>query len=158
MRTLADVVAFNEAHHDEELRWHSQGLLESALEGPPLTDPRYRRSLRLSRRLGREAIDRPMREHRLDAIASPTCLRAWVIAPRAGDDPMNGNGAAGPSNAAGYPHITVPAGFAGGMPIGMSFMARAWQEPTLLRLASAFEHATSARRPPRFVELPFVDR
>ncbi len=77
---------------------------------------------------------------------------------RDGDDPMNGNGAAGPSNAAGYPHITVPAGFAGGLPIGISFMARAWQEPTLLRLASGFEQATSARRRPRFVELPFVGR
>ena len=77
---------------------------------------------------------------------------------RGGDDPSNGNGAAGPSNAAGYPHITVPAGFARGLPIGMSFMARAWQEPKLLRYAYAFEHATQARRAPRFVELPFVDR
>jgi amidase len=158
IRTLADVVAFNEGHHDEELRWHSQNTLESALEQPSLSDPGYRRSLRLSRRLGREAFDRPMREHRLDAIVAPTFLRAWVIDLRGGDDPMNGNGAAGPSNAAGYPHITVPAGFAGGLPIGISFMARAWQEPKLLRYAYAFEHATQARRAPRFVELPFVDR
>jgi len=65
---------------------------------------------------------------------------------------MNGNGASGPSNAAGYPHITVPAGFAGGLPIGMSSMARAWQEPKLLRFSYAFEQATSAGRRPRFVE------
>jgi amidase len=56
------------------------------------------------------------------------------------------------------PHITVPAGFAGGMPVGLSFMARAWEEPKLLRLATSFEHARQARRPPRFVELPFVSR
>ncbi len=158
MRTLADVIAFNESHRDEELRWHSQGLLESANEQPPLSDPGYRRSLHRSRRLGRAAFDRPMREHRLDAIVAPTFLRAWVMDLRGGDDPSNGNGAAGPSNAAGYPHITVPAGFARGLPIGMSFMARAWQEPKLLRYAYAFEHATQARRAPRFVELPFVDR
>ena len=158
MRTLADVIAFNEAHHHEELRWHSQGLLESANEQPPLSDPGYRRSLRRSRRLGRAAFDRPMTEHRLDAIVAPTFIRAWVIDLRGGDDPLNGNGAAGPSNAAGYPHITVPSGFARGLPIGMSFMARAWEEPKLLRYAHAFEQATQVRRAPRFTELPFVDR
>jgi amidase len=158
MRTLADVVAFNAANRDEELRWHSQNTLESALEQPPLSDPGYRRSLRRSRRLGRAAFDRPMREQHLDAIVAPTFIRAWLIDLRDGDDPANGNGAAGPSNAAGYPHITVPAGFAHGLPIGMSFMARAWQEPALLRYAHAFEQATQARRAPRFTELPFVDR
>ena len=158
VRSLADVIAFNEAHRAEELRWHNQALLEGALDAPPLSDPGYQRSLRRSRRLGRQAIDGPLREQRLDAIVAPTFLRAWVVDLRGNDDPENGNGAAGPSNAAGYPHLTVPTGFAQGLPIGMSFMASAWQEPQLLRLGSAFEHATRARRAPGFVDLPYVDR
>lgn len=158
MRTLDDVVAFNEAHPREELRWHNQALLEGAVDPPPLSDPGYRRELRRSRRLGRAAIDGPMRTHRLDAIVAPTFLRAWVIDLRGSDDPNNGNGVAGPSNAAGYPNLTVPAGFSGGLPIGISFLARAWQEPRLIRLGSAFEHVRGAWRPPRFVDLPVVDR
>jgi amidase len=151
VRTLAEVVAFNEAHAEAELRWHSQNTLESALEQPPLSDPSYGRSLRRSRRLGRHAIDNTMRQHRLDAIVAPTFVRPWLIDLLGGDDPENGNGAAGPSNAAGYPHLTVPAGFVGELPVGLSFMASAWEEPKLLRLGHAFERAVSARRPPRFL-------
>ncbi|HET6712181.1 MAG TPA: hypothetical protein VFI59_00500 [Actinomycetota bacterium] len=89
---------------------------------------------------------------------SPSFRRAWVINLRGSDDPANGNGAAGPSDAAGYPAHHRASGVAGGVPIGMSFMARAWQESTLLRFASALEQIANVRRPPRFVELPFVNR
>ena len=92
-----------------------------------------------------------MREHRLDAIFAPTFRRPWLIDLLDGDDPENGNGAAGPSNAVGYPHITVPAGYADRLPIGASFMARAWEEPKLLKYAYAFEQALHARRAPKFL-------
>lgn len=151
IRTLGDVVAFNQAHWREELRWHNQALLKGAVDDLPLTHPDYLRDLRRSRRLGRDAFAIPMRRHGLDAIFCPTFRRAWMINLLDGDDPLNGNGAAGPSNAAGYPHITLPGGFLDGLPVGVSFMARAWEEPKLLRYASALEHALQARRAPRFL-------
>jgi len=151
VRSLAEVVEFNRAHRDEELRWHSQNTLRSALKQPPLSDPGYARSLRRSRDIGRAAFRSTMRDHRLDAIVCPTFVRPWLINLVDGDPPTIGNGASGPSNAAGYPHLTVPAGFVGELPVGISFMARAWGEPKLLRYGYAFEQAVQARRPPKFL-------
>jgi amidase len=152
VRTLEDVIAFNEDHARQELHIHSQNTLESASDQPPLDDPIYLRSKRVSQQVAREGFANVMRTHRLDAILSPTFRRAWQVDLLAGDDPENGNGAAGPSNAAGYPHITLPAGFVDGLPIGVSFMAEAWEEPKLLRYSYALEQATEARNPPRFLE------
>jgi amidase len=104
-----------------------------------------------SQRLGEAAFDVPMRKHRLDAIFSPTFRRPWQINLLDGDNPENGNGASGPSNAAGFPHITVPAGYVGELPIGVSFLARAWEEPKLIKYAYAFEQATRVRHPPKFL-------
>ena len=150
IRTLSDVIAFNEQHAAAELSWHNQGTLEWGNKRPPLSDPSYARALRRSRRLGRAAFEIPMRDHHLDAIFCPTFFRPWLINLLDGDPPV-GNGAAGPANAAGYPHITVPAGFVGPLPIGASFMGRAWEEPRLLKYAYAFEQAVGARRPPEFL-------
>jgi amidase len=159
MRHLEDIIAFNEAHPAEELRWHNQSTLESTLDSDPLSDPKYGEAVRLSTKLGQGDIDGVMRSYRLDAIVAPTFVRAWPINLLDGD-PYVGNGVAGISNAAGYPNLTVPAGFADGLPIGISFLGRAWEEPTLLRLGHAFEQATNARRPPRFLETgtEFVER
>lgn len=164
IRTLADVVAFNEGHADQELQWHNQALLEGSLDTLPLDDPRsdYLESKRRSTKLGRAAFASAMDRHRLDAVFCPTFVTPWAIDLVAGDDPKTGNGAAGPSNAAGYPHITVPAGYAGELPVGVSFMARAWEEPKLLRFAYAFEQAVQARHAPMFLSdygvRDFVDR
>ena len=152
--SLADVVAFNEEHADQELQWHDQGLLEGSLETPSFSDPDsdWVKSRRLSTRLGRAAFASAMDEHRLDAVFCPTFVTPWAIDLLNGDDPSTGNGAAGPSNAAGYPHITVPAGYAGELPIGASFMARAWDEPKLIKYAYALEQALQARHAPKFLE------
>jgi amidase len=102
-----------------------------------------------------------MGEHRLDALFAPTWRESWAI-DLVNHDPPWSPGASGPSNAAGYPHITVPAGYVGELPVGASFLARAWEEPKLLRFAYAFEQAVRARREPRFLEgygvSDFVDR
>ncbi len=159
VRTLADVVAFNKEHHRDELRWHNQALLSGCVGSEPLPNPDYRRSLRRSKTIAQKDFHDVMRRHRLDAIVAPTFVRAWPINLRDGDI-YAGNGVAGPSNAAGYPNLTVPAGFADGLPIGISFLGRAWHEPRLLRYGYAFEQAVQARRAPTYVDTGalFVDR
>ncbi len=162
MRTLDDVVAFNEAHPREELRWHNDALLRGSVKGgtdvTALNDPEYLRAMRDSERVAREGFHQTMRRHRLDVIVAPTFVRAWPIN-LLDADPYRGNGVAGPSNAAGYPNLTVPAGFAHGLPIGISFLGGAWEEPKLIRYASAFEHAVQARRAPKFLpDREFVER
>jgi amidase len=151
IHTLADVVAFNESHDDEELAWHNQALLEGSVGSKPLPNPEYRIVLPRSERIARSDFGRAFRRHRLDAIITPTFVRSWPINLIDGD-PYVGNGAAGPSNAGGYPHLTVPAVFIGELPIGISFLGRAWDEPTLLRLGFAFEQAVKARRTPTFMD------
>lgn len=154
IRSLADVVAFNEEHAAKELQWYPQGLLEGSLETLPLSDPGsdWSKSKRLSARLGREAFSSAMDGEALDAVFCPTFVTPWAIDLLNGDDPLTGNGAAGPSNAAGYPHITVPAGYVGELPVGVSFMARPWEEAKLIKYAYAFEQAVKARHAPTFLE------
>ncbi len=149
VRTLADLIAFNESHRSEELPHFGQDLLVKAQAKGPLTTPAYLKALEKSKRLaGKEGLDATLRRHRLDAIVAPTGGPAWVI------DLVNGDHFSGGSSThpavAGYPNISVPAGFIRGLPVGISFMGQAWSEPTLLKLASSFEHATRHRRPPRF--------
>ncbi len=148
--TLADVIAFNDAHAKDEMPYFGQELFTEAQAKGPLTDPDYVKALETCRRLSRtEGIDAVMDVNRLDALVAPTGNPAWPI------DPVNGDHFVGacsqPAAMAGYPLITVPAGYAFGLPVGITFMGRAYSEPTLIRLAYAFEQATRARRAPRFL-------
>jgi amidase len=147
VRSLADVIAFNEANRDREMPFFDQELFEQAQEKGPLTEAAYLDALAAARRLSREqGIDATMNEHRLDAIVAPTGGPAWLIDHVNGDS--FGGGSSSPAAIAGYPNVTLPMGFVRGLPVGISFFGRAWSEPVLLRIAYAFEQATRHRRPP----------
>ena len=152
VHSLKDVIAFNTAHAEEELKYFGQEILIMAERKGPLTEAKYKTKLARNRQMaGALGIDAAMIAHKLDALVAPTGGPAWVI------DLVNGDGgtaaAPGPSTmaaVAGYPHVTVPAGFFRGLPVGMSFVGRAWSEQKLIALAYAYEQATKHRRPPSF--------
>jgi amidase len=149
VRTLADLIDFNERHADLEMPFFGQELFHMAQEKGPLTDPEYVAALAENHRLSRQdGIDAVLAEHRLDALVMPTGTPPVKI------DLVNGQphhgGASRPAALAGYPVITVPAGFAMGLPVGISFIGTALSEPTLLKFAFAFEQATKARRSPGY--------
>ncbi|WP_423927911.1 amidase [Candidatus Palauibacter sp.] len=150
IKSLAELIEYNEANHDLELALYGQELHVRSQERGPLTDQRYIDALAASHRLSRdEGIDRAMGEHRLDALVGIT---AGIPALQ---DPLDASGGAGggcstPPAMAAYPNMSVPMGFIGGLPIGMSMCGRAWSEATLVRLAYAFEQTTNHRRPPTF--------
>ncbi|PYQ07074.1 MAG: amidase [Acidobacteria bacterium] len=154
VKTLADVIAFNEAHRNEEMPYFGQDLFVKAQEKGPLTDLAYVEARARNRRLAAlEGIDAVMGKEKLDALVAPTGGPAWMTDLVDGDH--FGGGLSTPPAVAGYPHVTVPAGYVFGLPVGLSFVGRAWSEPTLIRLAYAFEQATHARRMPGL--LPSAD-
>jgi len=149
VRSLADVIAFNEAHADTVMPYFGQELLIASQAKGGLDDEAYLSARAACLRRARdEGIDLALRTHRLDAIVGPTTAPAWVTDPIDGDRILGLS--AGPAAVAGYPHLTVPAGFVHGLPIGLSLFAGAFQEGKLLAYGNAFEAATSARRPPTF--------
>jgi len=149
VKSLADVIRFNEENKDREMTCFGQELFIQAQEKGPLTDPAYRDALEKNRRLSRlEGIDAVMDAHQLDAVVAPTGGPAWTTDCVNGDH--FGGGSSTPAAVAGYPNITVPAGEVFGLPVGISFIGRAWSEPVLLRLAYAFEQGTRHRKPPAF--------
>ena len=149
VRSLKELIRFNEENADREMHYFGQERFIQAQEKGPLSDKRYRDALARNHRLSRtEGIDRAMEEHRLDALLAPTGGPAWVTDLVNGDS--YGGGSSGGAAVAGYPIVTVPAGFVHGLPVGISFFGRAWSEGKLIRLAYAFEQATRERRPPRF--------
>jgi amidase len=148
VRSLDDLIAFNQRHADRELRHFGQEVFLAAREKGPLTEPEYLESLEAVRRLARrEGIDAVLEAERLDALMVPSTSPPWVIDLVNGDHHLGGG--SGAAALAGYPAISVPAGFVAGLPVGITFFAGAWSEPTLIRLAFAFEQATKVRRPPR---------
>jgi amidase len=151
VHTLADVIAFNASHRDAEMPFFGQELMLQAEGKGPLTDPAYRKAHARCRALSRGAgLDRTLDLHHLDAVVAPTQGPPWLIDLVNGDPAGAGNSTT-PAAVAGYPSITVPAGQAFGLPIGLSFMGRRYHESVLVRLAYAFEQATTARRPPAFL-------
>jgi amidase len=147
VHSLADVIEFNDANRERSMPYFGQEIMLMAEEKGPLTEQAYVDALAHDHRLSRaEGIDAAMDEHELDALIAPTAGPAWTIDLVNGDH--YGGGSSTPAAVAGYPHITVPAGYAFGLPIGLSFFGRAFSEPTLIRLAYAFERATNARHAP----------
>jgi amidase len=146
-KTLADVIEYNARHAATMMPIFGQDLMVKSWEKGPLASPAYRKAVATSRRLSRAGgIDATLRKHRVEAIVALTSPPAWFI------DVVNGDSARGGCTQlpamAGYPHVTVPAGFAGGLPVGLSFFGTAFTDAKLLGLARAFERATMSRRPP----------
>jgi amidase len=149
IHTLADAIAYNNAHRDAEMPFFGQELFEQAEKKGPLTESAYVKALDRCRRLSRaEGIDRTMTTHRVDALVAPTNGPAGLIDLVNGDS--GGGGSSTPAAVAGYPHVTVPAGFALGLPIGLSFFGRPYTEALLLKFAYAYEQASKMRKPPEF--------
>ena len=150
VRTLKEIIEFNERNKEKELLYFGQDTFIKAEAKGPLTEKAYNDALEKNQRLSRdEGIDAVMNEHRLDAFVAPTTGPAHKIDLLYGDRDTGGSST--PAAVAGYPSITVPAGHVFGLPVGVSFFGRAYSEPTLLKLAFAFEQATKVRQPPKFL-------
>jgi amidase len=150
VRSLEDVIAFNTRNAARVMPYFGQEHLLQAQEKGPLSERAYRQALARNHRLAREeGIDGAITRHQLDAIVAPTNGPAWTTDLINGDHSLGSSSS--PAAVAGYPNITVPAGFVSGLPIGISFFSSAFREPTLLKLAFAFERATNVRRPPQFL-------
>jgi amidase len=155
VRTLADCIAFNLEHADQELKWFLQEWFDLA-ESQPFDEATYLASRANARRIGGpDGIDAALTAHNLHALVAPTGSPAWPT------DLVNGDHFLGASSApaaiAGYPLINVPAGDAFGLPVGISFMGTAYSEPTLIKLASGFENASQARKRPDYLATPPTD-
>ncbi len=154
VRTLADVIAFDERHRAEEMAFFGQELFLKAQAKGPLTGAAYKKALARCRKLSRaEGLDAVLARYRLDALVVPSFSPPWLT------DPVNGDsfllGTSTPAAVAGYPAVTVPAGQVRGLPVGITFMGKPWSEATLLKFAYAYEQATHQRRPPKL--LPTAD-
>src|SRR3982074_3082952 len=150
VHTLKDIIDFNDRNRQEEMPYFGQDLFLKAEAKGPLTEKAYLDALEKNHQLSRtEGIDATMDKHHLDAIVAPTGGPAWLTDLVTGDH--FGGGSSNAAAVAGYPNINVTAGFISGLPVGISFFGRAWSEPTLIRLAYAFEQTTRARQAPRFL-------
>ena len=153
-RSMKEISAYNQQNRQTVMPYFGQERMQQALKKGPLSDHRYLKALEKSQRLSREGIDSVLAKHQLDAIVAPTGGPAWMIDLVNGDN-YRGGGFSSPAAVAGYPHLTVPAGYIFGLPVGISIFGTAWTEGKLLRYGYAFEQAAQVRKPPQF--LPSVD-
>jgi amidase len=150
MHTLAEIIDFNEKNREKEMPFFGQDLFIKAEGKGPLTSKEYLDAVKKNKTLARDkGIDIVIQTNKLDALIAPTGGPAWLTDYVNGDHFTGGYSSA--SAIAGYPHVTVPAGYVSGLPIGISFFASAYSEPTLIKLAYSFEQATKARRAPEFL-------
>lgn len=151
VQSLADLIEFNKANADTELKWFGQEIFEEAEKTKGMNDPEYKNALaKVKEMTQQKGIDKLMDEHKLDALIAPTNGPSWTIDLVNGDH--FGGGSSEAAAIAGYPAITVPAGFVHGLPVGISFFGKAWSEPTLIKLAYAYEQATKHRKAPGFLK------
>jgi amidase len=142
-RSLAELVEFNRARADEELRYFGQGLFERALEGPDVGSKEYQEARSACLRAARDdGIDQVLARHELDALVSPTYGPAWPIDLVNAETPAGG--CSSPAAMAGYPLLTVPADLVGGLPVSICFWGTAWSEPKLIEIAGAYERLRDA--------------
>jgi amidase len=152
VRSMEDVIKFNEENSDKVMPYFGQEHMTIAQEKASLSDKKYRDALAKNHLYARtKGLDATLRKHKLDAIIVPSGGPSWVIDLVNGDSINWDMESTSPAAVAGYPHITVPAGYVFGLPVGLSFIGKAWQEPTLIKFAYAFEQATQLRRTPRFL-------
>ncbi len=152
MKTLADLIKFNEDNKDKEMPYFGQDVFIKAEAKPTLEDRAYRLALLQSKVLTQDqGIDAVMDKDKLDAIFAPSNSPTWMIDLVSGDCGSGYVGSSALAAVAGYPNITVPAGFINELPIGVSFFGRAFSEGALLKIAYAFEQSTKARKPPKFL-------
>jgi amidase len=150
VKLMAEIIEFNKNNGDREMPWFGQEIFEKAEAKGDLTTEEYLTALKDSKKYaGKEGIDAVIEENNLDAIIAQTNGPAWTI------DWVNGDhfsgGSSSPAAISGYPNVTVPMGFVHGLPVGISFFGKAWSEPTLLKIAYAFEQATKHRKAPGFL-------
>jgi len=150
VKSLQDIIDYNDRHKDQEMPFFGQEIMLQAQAKGPLTEKKYLDELASNLKMSRtDGIDATMDKYKLDAIVAPTGNPAWTT------DLINGDHFSGasatPAAVAGYPNINVPAGFSHNLPVGISFFGRAYSEPTLIKLAYAYEQSTKHRRAPQFI-------
>lgn len=150
VRSLQEIIDFNDRNREKELPYFNHDMFLKAQAKGPTTEKEYLDALAKNHQLARtEGIDAVMDKYQLDAIVAPTGGPAWLTDLVTGDHFSGGSSNA--AAVAGYPNINVTAGFISGLPVGISFFGRAWSEPTLIKMAYAFELATKARQASRFL-------
>ena len=152
VHSMEDLIKFNEENRDKIMPYFGQEHMMIAQEKPSLRDKKYRDALAKNHLYARtQGLDAALRKYKVDAIVVPSGGPAWTIDLVNGDSSNWDMESTSPPAVAGYPHITVPAGYVFGLPVGLSFIGKAWQEPMLIKFAYAFEQATQLRRMPRFL-------